>query len=284
MIKLVAFDLDGVIYRGGVLLPGVAAALAAALARGIEYRFVTNNSTAHREEVAARLAGLGLPASAAQILTSGAVSAHFLRTRLPVGARLLVVGETGLMRELREAGFEVAHAGDAALSRADTTRPADAPPAPPAAVVVGLDRSFTYAALTAGQHAILRGALFLATNEDATVPQPDGVDPGAGSLVAAVATAAGAAPIVMGKPGLALAEALAVGTGIVAAETLFVGDRLDTDIEMGERAGMVTALVLTGVSTVEDVGALGTRGGARPDHVLATLEELPALLDRLNRP
>jgi len=108
--------------------------------------------------------------------------------------------------------------------------------------------------------------------------------PGSGSIVAAVAAAAGAEPVVMGKPGLALAEVLASVTGVPAAQTLFVGDRLSTDIAMGRAAGMVTLLVMTGVTDEDDLRAAA--GDERlehvlPDHVLPDLGGLPGLLDEL---
>jgi ribonucleotide monophosphatase NagD (HAD superfamily) len=138
----------------------------------------------------------------------------------------------------------------------------------------------------------------VATNLDPTFPTPEGLIPGAGAIVAAVATAAQSQPVLMGKPGLALAEILASITGTPSSETLFVGDRLDTDIAMGRAAGMITALVMTGVTSLADLekaraeNATGDTGSAKgetdaaggaalPDYVLADLGELSALLDRL---
>jgi 4-nitrophenyl phosphatase len=146
-----------------------------------------------------------------------------------------------------------------------------------------MDRSFSFTALAQAQAAILAGALFVGTNPDPTFPTPTGLLPGAGSVVAAVATAAERQPVFMGKPGLALAEVLAEVTGIPAAQTLFIGDRISTDIGMGRKAGMITALVLTGVSGPQDLERARAEGSAElPDHVLATLADLPALLDALS--
>ena len=287
VIRLVALDLDGVVWRGGKVLPGAREALDEVLRRGFDLRYVSNNSTAHRETVSERLAGMGLPSGTERVLTSGFVTGRWLRERLPEGAPVQVVGEGGLLRELREAGL-AAFSGCAPTDQAVGTGRAAAPPevaagvAQPgvAAVVIGMDRSFTYEKLAAAQAAIFNGALFVATNRDATFPTPDGLLPGAGSIVAAVATAAEREPVSMGKPGLALAEVLASASGIPAAQTLFVGDRLSTDIAMGLAAGMVTALVLTGVTSEEDLRAVEDR--ALPDHVIRDLSELPALLDALN--
>lgn len=270
-IKLVAFDLDGVLWRGTHALPGVPEVPADVLRRGLDLRYVSNNSTAHRDVVSQRLAGLGLPAGAERVLTSAFVAGWWLRERLQKGARVMVVGEEGLLCELREAGLDALYAGD----------PASETP-PPAAVVVGMDRHFSYETLARAMRSIGDGALFVATNRDATFPTPDGLVPGAGAVVAALATAVGKEPAVMGKPEQALAQTLAAITGIPAGETLFVGDRLETDIAMAARAGMRSAMVLTGISTEADLRAARAQGDVPlPDYVLPDLRGLPGLLDGL---
>jgi phosphoglycolate/pyridoxal phosphate phosphatase family enzyme len=275
-IRLVAVDLDGVVWLGGTVLPDAPRALADVVERGLDLRYVSNNSTAHREAVSERLAAAGLPAGAGRVLTSGFVTARWLRDRLPEGAPVLVVGESGLLQELAEVGLAPIRAGN---------EPAAPAGAPYRAVVVGMDRSFDFKALTRAQAALIAGALFVGTNPDPTFPTPTGLLPGAGSVVAAVATAAQREPVFMGKPGLGLAEVLATETGVPAEETLFIGDRLSTDIGMGCRAGMVTALVLTGVTSPADLDRARADGSdALPDHVLSTLADLPPLLDSLGAP
>ena len=271
-LRLVALDLDGVVWRGEELLPGAGEALVDVVGRGLDLRYVSNNSTAHRETVSERLAAAGLPAGPERVLTSGFACGRWLRERLPEGSRVMVVGEEGLLRELQEAGLAAKHALGVA-GKADAV---------PAAVVVGMDRSFTYRSLAAAQAAVLAGALYVATNDDATFPTTDGLAPGAGAIVAAISAATQREPVLVGKPGLALAEVLATVTGIPAEETLFVGDRLTTDVAMAKEAGMTAALVLTGVTTEEDLWrAEITREWVLPDHVLGSLEELPGLLDLL---
>jgi 4-nitrophenyl phosphatase len=192
----------------------------------------------------------------------------------------MVMGEEGLLRELREAGLAAYHVSETTPAESTPTAGSGAPA--PAAVVVGMDRSVSYATLATAQAAVMGGALFVATNRDPTFPTPNGLMPGAGAIVAALATAAGAEPVLMGKPGPVLAETLAAVTGVPPARTLLVGDRLSTDIAMGGSAGMLTALVLTGVTSQEDLELTRTRGdSALPDHVLADLRELPGLLDLL---
>ncbi|MCX8033265.1 MAG: phosphoglycolate/pyridoxal phosphate family phosphatase [Thermoleophilia bacterium] len=288
-VRVVAVDLDGVVWRGNVPLPGIPEVLVEVVSGGLDLRYVTNNSTAHRETVAMRLAQLGLPAGVERVFTSGFVAARWLSEKLPEGALVMVVGEEGLLRELSEVGFEARHvsewasgqpskrAGEQSISR-------DLPS--PRAVVVGMDRSFDYQALSAAQTAIRAGALFVATNTDATFPTPTGLRPGAGSLVAAVATAAERQPEVMGKPGLAFTHILETVTGVGPSQTVFVGDRLETDVLMGKRAGMITVLVLTGVTGRADVGAQEEagdfHGNMTPDYVIEDLRELPRVLDELH--
>lgn len=268
--RLIALDLDGVVWRGSQVLPGVREALEDVLRRGLDLRYVSNNSTAHREAVSQRLAAAGLPAGPERVLTSGSVCGAWLRTRVPEGSVVLVVGEEGLIRELREAGFAAVHVIEAPLGTE------------PAAVVVGMDRTFTYQTLAAAQKAVRGGALYVATNSDVTFPTPDGLMPGAGSIVAAVSASAEREPVLVGKPSMTLAETLAAITKVPAAETLFVGDRLSTDIAMAKAAGMRAALTLTGVTTEEDLWRAEITGEwVLPDHVLESLSELPGLLDQL---
>ncbi len=270
-IRLVALDLDGVVWRGPRVLPGVVEALADVVRRGLDLRYASNNSTAHREVVSERLRGLGLPGGPERVLTSAFVAGVWLRDRVPRGAPVMVVGEEGLLRELSEAGFTAYLARDMVAGSL-----------PPAAVVVGMDRGVTFAGISNAQWAIASGALFVATNRDATFPTPDREVPGAGAIVAAVATAARREPVVMGKPELALAVTLASVTGVPACQTLFIGDRLETDIDMAAAAGMVSAMVLTGISTEDDLReAEARRGASLPDYVLPDLTALPGLLDHL---
>jgi len=288
-LKLVAFDLDGVLYRGGQVLPGVPEALDYLQERGLQIRFVTNNSTMHRSSVAKKLQDLGLPAHSDQVVGSAYATARYLAGRLPPYSSVLYLGEEGLGRELCEAGFEAVHVPvtreemHAYEAQAEATpgsqdaavlRSPKAVVSSPAAVVVGLDRFFTYWGVAAAQHAVLSGALFVATNTDVTIPMENRLFPGGGSMVAAVAACTSREPFVVGKPGLAMAEVLAAASGVDPGQTLFVGDRLDTDIAFGLAAGMVTALVLTGVATRDDLEG----SSAVPHYVLENLHDLPGIV------
>jgi glycerol-1-phosphatase len=228
-------DLDGVVYVGSAAVPGAREALREAAARGMRHAFVTNNASRTPAAIAAQLSRLGVPATAADVVTSGHAAARLLARRLPPGARVLVVGGNGLRIALRERGL----------------RPVSAYAERPAAVVQGFAPDLSYALLAEGALAVTNGALFVAANADITLPTARGAEMGNGSLVQAIATATGRSPVVAGKPELPLhAEAM---DRTDAKRPLVVGDRLDTDIEGAVRGGADSLLVLTGVSSPADV-------------------------------
>jgi 4-nitrophenyl phosphatase len=169
----------------------------------------------------------------------------------------LVVGEPGLVATLREGGVDVLNAGDDGLVTADLVHPE--------AVVVGIHRTFHYGMMNSAMQALLLGARFVATNRDSTFPLEGGrLTPGAGSIVAGIATCGGKEPYVVGKPNPFLIELALKEMELSPADLLVVGDRDDTDLESGRRAGCPTHLVLTGVgkagahgqSVSEDLRAL----------------------------
>jgi len=224
-------DLDGVVYLGTQAVPGAAEALAAARARGMRLAYVTNNASRRPSEVAELLSGLGVPATAEDVVTSGQAAARLLSERLPPGARVLVVGSPALAEEISRVGLEPVTAADPQ----------------PAAVVQGYFPDTSWRHLAEATVAIRGGALWVATNTDSTVPSSRGPLPGNGALVAAVALATGTQPEAVGKPRPGLHRESVERTG--AAHPLVVGDRLDTDIEGAVAAGVDSLLVLTGVTT-----------------------------------
>ncbi len=247
-------DLDGVVYLGGDAVPGAAAALAGARRDGMRLAFVTNNASRSPSAIAAQLARLGVPATAADVVTSAQAAARLIAGRLPAGSAVLVVGGTGLRLALRERGL----------------RPVSTAAEKPGAVVQGYAPGIDYAQLAEGALAVAAGAWFVAANADATLPTDRGLQPGNGSLVQVLVTATGVQPVVAGKPQRPLhAEALA-RTG--ARRPLVVGDRLDTDIEGAVNGGADSLLVLTGVSRPADVVAATSR--QRPTYLAADLAAL----------
>lgn len=228
-------DLDGVVYLGGSAIPGAAEALAKAAASGMRLAFVTNNASRTPAAIAAQLAGYGIPAQAADVITSAHAAARLLAERLPAGAPVLVVGGTGLRAAVRERGL----------------RPVTVASERPAAVVQGYAPDLSYSLLAEGGLAVAAGAWFVGTNSDITLPTRRGRQPGNGALCQVIATATGQQPQFAGKPEPPLHTEAVARSG--ARRPLVVGDRLDTDIESATRAGTPSLLVFTGVTSPADL-------------------------------
>ena len=231
-VRSFILDLDGVLFRGSQRLPGAVELIDLFERKNRRYVLLTNNSTRTPEQVSVHLASLGIVVSPEHILTSSIAVAMYLKHLRPAGARVFVIGEEGLRAPLAEAGFTLADDGHGAEY-----------------VVLGIDRGINYEKLKRATLLIRGGAPFIATNPDTTYPSSEGLVPGAGSLIAALQATTGVYPTVIGKPspeGFLLAlEKMETERETTAA----VGDRLDTDILGGERAGLKTILVLSGVST-----------------------------------
>lgn len=260
--RLVIFDLDGVIYRGDVPVRGAVDLVSQLHATGILVRFATNNSLATRAQYVVSLAAMGIVASETDIVTSNTATTIHLERHCPEVASVLAVGEGGLVAELRAAGFVVTPAGEVAAD----VRSGVPLPQVYDAVIAGLDRAFDYSRCAAAAHAIRAGARFIATNADSRFPTPTGFLPGAGSVVAAISVAAGVAPVVIGKPGPAMLEAIVEAAGLRPRDALMVGDNPDSDIVAARRAGIPSLLVLTGVTDART--AVGLVGDRRPDIVV----------------
>jgi 4-nitrophenyl phosphatase len=256
MVRAIILDMDGVLWRGDQVLPQAAAFLDFLRGRGIPFALATNNSGNSPAQYDAKLARMGLgQVPQDRIITSGVVAIHYLKKQLPRGARIYVIGEDGLRVMVAEAGFVVAD---------DEAE----------AVLAGIDRNFTYAKAYTATRLIRAGALFVGTNPDLTFPMPEGLSPGAGSILAMLAAAGGRQPVVMGKPERAMFEEASAALGVPLDRTLMIGDRLDTDIAGAVKLGLQTALVLTGIETRESVDA---HGGADGTLVVNDLAELQAL-------
>ena len=235
--RALVVDLDGVVYRGPQPIQPAVDALAAVSAADLKVAFATNNASRSPQEVAEHLRSFGLDVQPADVFTSSLAGAHHLSTLLPKGARVLPVGGEGVGIALREKGFEIAESADDA----------------PAAVLQGYGPNVTAARLGEAAYAIERGAKWVATNTDRTLPTDRGVAPGNGTLVEAVAVATGVQPEVVGKPGPLLYTMAASTLQIPTAQTLGVGDRLDTDIAGASAAGMDSLFVLSGVHGPADL-------------------------------
>ncbi len=249
-------DLDGVVYLGGNPIPGAAGALSDAARRGMKLAYVTNNASRSPHVIAAQLTGMGVPATGADIVTSAQAAAHVLADRLPAGVPVLVVGGTGLRLAVRERGL----------------RPVTTAAEHPLAVVQGYSSDISYGLLAEATMALNAGAFYVASNADATLPTPRGLQPGNGALVQVLVHATGCEPVVAGKPELPLHAESVQRTG--AKRPLVVGDRLDTDIEGAIRGGTDSLLVLTGVSSPADLLLAGPQ--RRPSYVARDLSGLNA--------
>lgn len=246
-IEAVISDLDGVLYRGEAPIDDAIEAFRRWRQAGVRYCFVTNNATRSPDAFAAKLTGFGVETSPAQVVTSPVATAAYMRERWPAGGPVFVLGAQAIVAAVTDAGFTV------------TDRS-------PQAVVVGLDRDLTYARLTVAVHAVMAGAVLIGTNADPRLPvEGGGFDPGAGSILAAVATATGATPIVVGKPEPRMIELALDRLGSSRDRTVMIGDQVGTDIVAGQRAGLHSILVTTGVPRDD---------AATPDRVVDSLLEL----------
>jgi len=236
-IRALIIDMDGVLWHGSEPLPGIARFFAFLRERGIRFVLATNNSAHTEAQYAGRLAAYDAPVAVEEILTSSSATAEHLATILPAGSRVYTIGQQGVRDALAQRGF--------VLSEADGV----------AAVVVGIDWHVTYEQLKRATLLIRAGAIFVGTNADATYPAPEGIIPGNGALLAAIQTATGIEPIVVGKPAPILYRQAMQRLRAPLEATAALGDRLETDILGGIRAGVKTILVLSGVTTAADLAA-----------------------------
>lgn len=247
-------DLDGVVYRGADAVPHAVSALLEAAKLGMHLTYVTNNASRTPETVAGHLVRLGLPARPEDVVTAAQAVARMIAEEVPAGAKVLMVGGEGLEVALRERGL-------VPVSSADDD---------PVAAVQGYRPDTTWEQLAEIAYAVGRGVPWFAANTDMTMPTARGIAPGNGALVTAVAKAVGSWPRIAGKPEIALHRETMLRTG--ARRPLVVGDRLDTDIEGANRAGVDSLLVLTGVTDREQAEAAD--GVYKPTYIADDLRAL----------
>ncbi len=266
-IQGVILDLDGTVYLGEAALPAAPKAIAALRTAGKRILFVSNKPLYPRENYAAKLVHLGIPAEPDDVITSGYVLARHLARTAP-DQRLFVIGEPPLLAEMRNQGLDVISdlPGDARevmdVSGVD-------------GVVVAFDRTLDYRKLNIAYQALMRGAHFYATNADKACPMPGGFIPDAGATIAALKHITGRkVEALAGKPSPIIVEVALERLGLPPERCLMVGDRLETDIRMGQQAGMWTAVTLTGASGRADAERLQPP----PDFIVANLWELVTAL------
>lgn len=259
-VKAVISDMDGVLWRGVVALPGMGEFFDLLFANNLEFALATNNSRNTPADYVQKLAKMGVQGiQERHIVTSGTATVSALQTRYPVGSDMFVVGGDGLKQMIVRAGFQLAESAVAA-------------------VVCGIDFDLTYGKLRTATLLIRDGADFIGTNPDSSFPSPDGLVPGAGSILALLESTTGRAPTIIGKPRRGMFDAALGVLGTSPQDTLMIGDRINTDIAGAKALGMQTALVLTGVESRDSLAA----SAVQPDYVYAGLPELVAALAQVS--
>lgn len=250
----VFLDLDGVIYEGANAIAGAVESVSQLSKSGVPVGYITNNSSRSPETIAQQLRGLGVSVEPAQIISSAQSGVELLQSLAPAGAKVLVVGGPGLRERVAAAGYTIV---------SDSSEN-------PTAVIQGFAPDVAWHHLAEASYAVAAGASWVATNGDWTIPREKGLAPGNGTLVSAVHTAVGKLPVFAGKPEPAIFQ-----TALREFETdsaIYVGDRLDTDVTGANRAGLGSALVMTGVTTRKEL--LAAKKEAQPKYILKDLTEL----------
>lgn len=263
------FDLDGTIYLGNQALPGAVALIAELRRREKKILFVTNKPLEPRENYASKLTRLGMPTRAEDILTSSHAMSSYLLEQAPDWL-YYVIGEENLRKEFSDMGLHVLGEFD------DQDEKQVIDPKGIQAVIVAFDRSLDYRKLNTAYQALLAGARFFATNADKACPMPGGFIPDAGATIAALEHISGRkVEFLAGKPSAWMVKLAVNHLQLPVERCLMVGDRLETDIRMGQKAGVHTALVLTGATKRSEVQAL-----AEPPTMV--LDSIADLLERID--
>ncbi|MFT4233653.1 MAG: HAD-IIA family hydrolase [Microbacterium sp.] len=258
-VDVLLADLDGIVYAGANAVPHAVESFTRAAADGRALGYITNNASRTDQTVADQLTELGIPTRAEQIVTSPQAAIRLLAEKITPGATILVVGGDGLVDELHKAGYEVTRSAEDA----------------PAAVLQGFAPHVAWTDLAEAAYALQTpeeegGIPWIATNTDWTIPRERGIAPGNGTLVSAVHTAVGRLATVAVKPEPAIFHAAVDRFG--ATKPLMLGDRLDTDIQGAQSAGIDSALVLTGIDRPKHV--IAAPAHSRPTYILSDLREL----------
>ena len=236
-IKALIIDMDGVVWKADSPIGDLASTFKRIRERGLKFVFATNNSTKTSEQYVERLAAFGVDVEPWQVITSSQAVAHAVAQKFPSGTKVFMIGEDGIKMALEERGFELVSVENAVKAQV---------------VVMGIDREINFDKVAEATLLVRNGIPFYGTNTDRTFPTPRGEIPGSGAWISIITTATGIEPIIAGKPFPYLMELSLEKLGTNKDETLVVGDRLETDIAAGQRAGIPCALVLSGVSTKQE--------------------------------
>jgi 4-nitrophenyl phosphatase len=255
LLKGLILDMDGVLWHDTQSIGDLPEIFKKIESLGLSYVFATNNSSKTIDEYQDKLRGFGLEVSPNQITTSAETAFAYIRDYYPSLETVHIVGSESLIQNAKDKNFRVLD--DDAVDRPDI-------------VLVGIDMDLTYQKISLASKHIRDGAVFIATNTDPTYPTPNGLIPGAGVMVAAIQTASGKDPIIIGKPYPNIYIRAMKLMGLEQNEVLCVGDRLSTDILGAQQCGFPSAFVLSGVNTAEDL----EKWTPQPDIVTKDLEAL----------
>jgi 4-nitrophenyl phosphatase len=256
-VRGLVIDMDGVLWRGDEAVPGLARFIATLRKKNIRFILATNNNTQTPANFAEKARRLGAPVFAEEVLTATTATIYYLRQYYPAGTHLYAVGEKALKDQLVAAGF--------ILSDKDAD-----------AVVAALDRELTYEMIKHASLLIQNGAAFIGANPDVAYPTPEGLVPGSGMVLAAIQATTGCAPMIIGKPETGMFQIAMERMHLNQKECASLGDRLDTDIAGGQRAGLKSILVLSGVTKMEDLAS----SSIRPDWVFLSIAEFTDALEK----
>ena len=247
-------DLDGVVYRGKKAIAGAVESITKAQRLGKSVGYITNNASRTPSQIAMQLREFGISVEDHQIIGSARAAAKLLAGKIPSGSKVLVVGGEGLRTEVEALGFSLVASSEEL----------------PSAVIQGFSPEVGWKDLAEAAFAIQNGAIWIATNQDWTLPLEKGIAPGNGTLVGAVHTAVGILPEFAGKPFRPIFDSALSELGF--QKPLVIGDRLDTDIKGAVAAGLESAAVLTGILGNREL--LGAKSDERPNYILTDLSEL----------
>ncbi len=254
-IRALIIDMDGVLVLGASPLPGISEFFSLLATHELDFVVATNNATVSPENLASRINNLGVQISKNKVITSAMATAEYLHEHQHQDGKVLVIGEAPLRQAILSAGLEISESAKEA-----------------SAVVVGLDREISWHKLSEAAYAIGAGAEFIGTNPDPSFPTERGITIGNGAVLAALGAATGVQPTIIGKPETYLYQFALRKLGTKPDVTLALGDRLDTDILGGIKAGLCTALVLTGVTSRQEL----ENSSYQPDWIFKDLIQLTA--------
>ncbi len=256
-IQLFLLDMDGTFYLGDDLLPGALDFVETIREQGKRFLFLTNNSSKDSRQYVAKLRRLGVHVDIEDVFTSGEATAIFTKYRYG-NARVFVIGTQSLVKTFEEYGHIVTNVD-------------------PQVVILGYDTEINYEKLSLGCLFIRKGLDYIATHPDINCPSSQGPLPDAGSFIALIEKSTGRKPdFIIGKPNPLMLQMIVEKTGVKPEQIAMVGDRLYTDMEFAKRSGILSILVLSGESSLDDLAKVEQK----PDLVLQNIGELASILKR----